>query len=437
MINKTSSCPSLFIAVQCSSINHGQMKSSPLAVGVTKVNYIAFLFASFFTIGSFPFVAYCLIPLVVAKFAYSKQEARSILSCFVAIDQVVNIVSGSVWGWISEAFLGRKALFSGGLAVMALCIGAFPFATPNVHPMAIGWKSFGLMRLIFGFGASVCNVMFLAVASDYANEDAKSGIVAGGAGFAAGLGAVFSVVCMQRIKDYTKMCISMALSVALASLACIFCLKNVIKPSNGGKKNLLFSLSLGFKRCKEYRLLLSMISVFLARSNSLVSIVFVPKDAFTRTFSVCSLVGTLVFGGTLGRKEGTQEIGLLISSFLLATGYLGTLINGIPGLDIFCGVAAGLGQGGFIVCGMSLLAKCSKDGEKGALSATFSLFGSLGSLTASSMGYLVKGGKQNWGMYVYISLHSLYLILLGIPLVQRATAFSTQKAHKNCIKIPL
>ena len=84
-----------------SAINHRLMKSSPLATGVSKVNYTAFLFAAFFTIGSFPFVAYCLIPLVVDKFGYTKEEAKSILSCFVAIDQVVNIAFGSVWvEWI-------------------------------------------------------------------------------------------------------------------------------------------------------------------------------------------------------------------------------------------------------------------------------------------------------------------------------------------------
>ncbi len=53
-------------------------------------------------------------------------------------------------------------------------------------------------------------------------------------------------------------------------------------------------------------------------------------------------------------------------------------LDGIRWLEIVCGVLAGLGQGGLIVCGMPLLEKCAKDREKGALSATFSLFDSVG-----------------------------------------------------------
>ena len=83
---------------KCSTINSPCQENGVLDSKVSKLSFSIYLLCAFCTVGSFPFVAFNLLSVLLFKFpSILLEKHKFYLSMFVAIDQIISILTSALW----------------------------------------------------------------------------------------------------------------------------------------------------------------------------------------------------------------------------------------------------------------------------------------------------------------------------------------------------
>lgn len=363
----------------------------------------SYLVSVFFSIGSFVFVC---VPFryVIGSLdpALTDAQLSRQASAFVIYDQLLALVLAPCFGLLSER-VGRVAVYTAGLASLALCIGAFPLAT-SIVPAGAGelWTSLLFLRLLFGVGAAACGVMIYAVLADYATARGR-GPLAAALGLTAGFAALVSATCVPQLRRFSvaAMCRVVAVCVLVAAVQQAVLMRGA-RGQSRSPFGIAKSLATGFSAMREGNVLLSYLVSLLASGSSIVLSIYF--DALgvrhLRSVAYSVLLAALIALGAASRRAKPRAVaGVSCFAGAIAYGVLGALpAAGSSAAFLAVAPLASAAYAGLLVSGSALLgstsAAQSAEANRGMLSATFQSFGSLGILLFSLLGRFLLARRR-------------------------------------------
>ncbi|KAJ3294858.1 hypothetical protein HK104_003230 [Borealophlyctis nickersoniae] len=364
-------------------------------------------------------------------------------------DELLSLPLVWVWGLASDR-IGRKSVYAGGFAFMALGLGLFTYAK-NLYPELL------LYRLIFAVGGAASSSMLTAVLADYAGEKDR-GKLSGIVGLMSGAGALIALFVFLRLPTYLGdaprgLRITYLIVTAFSALFAIIVFfgldgkrsksddrrsgassEQVLIPdeersgdsarvenvSRTEKPALLQLAKDGFWAARDLRVLLGYVSSFLARGDTIIITGFLPlwiykhsidiglcnvsdpndpdiKDSCYQAYRTAStlsgiaqtfaLIGAPIFGYLLDRVYRPTIV--LIAALTGLVGYLLLSITTDPTAEVMYLYVAliGLGEIGLVVGSLALVtANYVAPSVRGSVAGVCSLFGAVGILINTRLG---------------------------------------------------
>lgn len=390
-------------------MNNAQKSFGPigLAPGVVARHVLAFLFASFISIGLFTYFS-ALTPYVLqVNLGLPEAEHGRVSGTLQFWQEIVLLATIGVWGALSDR-IGRRAVYIAGFVLMGVGYALYAFAT-SIGELLV-------YRMILGAGIAATAAMLTTIIGDYPVESSR-GKLTGFSFFLNGVGSVIFFLGLTKLPllyenngaDHLWAGRYAYLTVAaLSGLAALIMI--ALKPGrpdvHAPKLPLTQLIRDGLIAGRQPKIALCYASAFAARADMVVITLFItlwaaqsgtmtgmsaPEAAAKGGMVVgvamaAALVWSPIFGFIGDRFD---RVTLLIGAFVLAVlgyGWVGsiddpTALSAIPAL-----VLLGVGQSSTVLASTLLLGQEAPQEIRGSVFGLQAFFGAVGILAISAGG---------------------------------------------------
>ena len=160
--------------------------------------FYGFLLSVLMAICGLVFINAVQVYVIIDILSYPRENLGFATGSLAFADELLCVPMVTLWGFISDRY-GRQIIMAIGLAIMALSISLYPWAS-CVFPSNFAniFSSLLFFRLLFAVGGSASTSMITALIGDIALEGGRSK-VAGFVGIAAGFGALSAALLFARL----------------------------------------------------------------------------------------------------------------------------------------------------------------------------------------------------------------------------------------------
>jgi len=447
---------------------------------VTHVNMFVYYLAALMTIAVFVFIN-AAQPYVLQTYLNVPEDKQGATSGDLAFcNELVIIIVAYLWGTLSDFLGSRKLVYLCGFLFMGMGLGLYPFAT-SVLVLFV-------FRVVFALGAASTSSMLTAVLADY-TVDKDRGKATGLLGVVSGLGAVIAAIFLLKLPTYFQgwhfrekeagymTYVIVAISSIVMCFVVLFGLGGPLidldkrwklqqeqlekkkqqqreqeEESNNGvsdreqlmpqhseseerKKSIFTLIKEGILAAKDPMILLSYVTGFVARGDSVLITTFItlwvsqqmqslhgatPAQGVARGGLVsgiaqtCALVAAPFVGFFCDKvnRVGTLVVVSLISGVgYTMTHFLKDVTQGFVYLPI---CLIGVGEIGVIICSQILVTQSAPKDVRGSVSGVFTLFGAAGVLLTTKVGGILYDKWRPSGPFVLIGVLNFMVAALAL-----------------------
>ncbi|MEJ2138345.1 MAG: MFS transporter [Gammaproteobacteria bacterium] len=382
--------------------------------GVSTLNMSTLLFGSFFGIAMMGFVNACQPYLFTEVLNVPLDEQGPLAGNLTFLSEIVVICTIGLIGAMSDK-VGRKPLWVGAFAVMA--VGYF------VYPLATTVNELTVYRMFFALGLAGNTAMLPSVANDYAVDSSRGKLISvcfllNGLGFILLLTPlrlllnVFSEISDGDPVQTARYWIWTASGVCLLVSTGLLIGLKVGAPAQLEKREpLLATVKIGVRAAKKIRIALAYVAAVVARGDMAVLstffVLWLTQEGMSQglttgeassvalkfyiliqVFALCWLP---FMGILLDRFD--RVIGLAIAMLLAGGGYLSLFLldNPLGPQMYFVAVLVGMGEISANLASLTLIGAEAPAKGRGAVIGLFSLCGAIGILMIAKVGGTLSG----------------------------------------------
>lgn len=382
--------------------------------GVSTLNMSTLLFGSFFGIAMMGFVNACQPYLFTEVLNVPLDEQGPLAGNLTFLSEIVVICTIGLIGAMSDK-VGRKPLWVGAFAVMAVGYFLYPLAT-TVNELTV-------YRMFFALGLAGNTAMLPSVANDYAVDSSRGKLISvcfllNGLGFILLLTPlrlllnVFSEISDGDPVQTARYWIWTASGVCLLVSTGLLIGLKVGAPAQLEKREpLLATVKIGVRAAKKIRIALAYVAAVVARGDMAVLstffVLWLTQEGMSQglttgeassvalkfyiliqVFALCWLP---FMGILLDRFD--RVIGLAIAMLLAGGGYLSLFLldNPLGPQMYFVAVLVGMGEISANLASLTLIGAEAPAKGRGAVIGLFSLCGAIGILMIAKVGGTLSG----------------------------------------------
>jgi MFS family permease len=382
--------------------------------GVSTLNMSTLLFGSFFGIAMMGFVNACQPYLFTEVLNVPLDEQGPLAGNLTFLSEIVVICTIGLIGAMSDK-VGRKPLWVGAFAVMA--VGYF------VYPLATTVNELTVYRMFFALGLAGNTAMLPSVANDYAVDSSRGKLISvcfllNGLGFILLLTPlrlllnVFSEISDGDPVQTARYWIWTASGICLLVSTGLLIGLKVGAPAQLEKREpLLATVKIGVRAAKKIRIALAYVAAVVARGDMAVLstffVLWLTQEGMSQglttgeassvalkfyiliqVFALCWLP---FMGILLDRFD--RVIGLAIAMLLAGGGYLSLFLldNPLGPQMYFVAVLVGMGEISANLASLTLIGAEAPAKGRGAVIGLFSLCGAIGILMIAKVGGTLSG----------------------------------------------
>ncbi len=404
--------------------------------GVTRVNFVTFLFSSFVCISMFSAMNFFQGYVLTEHLNIPAEQQGRIAGTLAFWTEIVSIFLVVPFGVLSDR-IGRRPIIVFGIAITGIGFGLYPFAT-SVAELTI-------YRLIFAVGVAAAAAMVGTIANDYPQETSRGKLI-GVSSVMTSLGTVFMAGVLGQIPALLRgqgvdavvagqaMFTAAAALCFVAALAFRFGLKEGTPVSYTERLPYGTLVRRGLLSAKNPRIALSYAVSFTGRGDHVVKAIFLSLwimqvgraeglsagEALARAgalyvmMQLLSAVWHLIFGFILDRIS--RVTGVIIAMALGAAGYLsmGLITSPLDYAMLPAFAILALGSSSSIQSSMSLVGQEAPKTERGAIIGMNGLFGAIGIMLGTLVGGWLFDTWAPYGPFVLIGIAQTILLVLAI-----------------------
>ncbi len=246
-----------------------------LAPGVLPRHVLAYLFAAFISIGMFTYLV-ALTPYVLRVNLGLPEGDFGRASGDLQFWQEIALLSVIGWAGALSDRIGRRAVYIGGFAILAVAYASYGFAST--------YPQLAVLRLIYAIGVAATTTNLSAVMADYAHEDSR-GKLTGIAFLLNGLGSVIFFVGLTQLPEvfvgegaselwagrYAYLTVS---GIALFGAVVMLGLKPGKPAGTEVRTPVIQLMTEGLLAARNLRIVLSYMSAFTARADMSIITIF-------------------------------------------------------------------------------------------------------------------------------------------------------------------
>jgi len=382
--------------------------------GVSTLNMSTLLFGSFFGIAMMGFVNACQPYLFTEVLNVPLDEQGPLAGNLTFLSEIVVICTIGLIGAMSDK-VGRKPLWVGAFAVMAVGYFLYPLAT-TVNELTV-------YRMFFALGLAGNTAMLPSVANDYAVDSSRGKLISvcfllNGLGFILLLTPlrlllnVFSEISDGDPVQTARYWIWTASGICLLVSTGLLIGLKVGAPAQLEKREpLLATVKIGVRAAKKIRIALAYVAAVVARGDMAVLstffVLWLTQEGMSQglttgeassvalkfyiliqVFALCWLP---FMGILLDRFD--RVIGLAIAMLLAGGGYLSLFLldNPLGPQMYFVAVLVGMGEISANLASLTLIGAEAPAKGRGAVIGLFSLCGAIGILMIAKVGGTLSG----------------------------------------------
>lgn len=380
-----------------------------LADGVSVWNALSMQLGAFLIAVLVAFVNFVQPYLLTEHLGIPQDQQGQIVGDLGFYTEIVILLMSGLVGALSDQ-VGRRIIYVGGIAVLALSL--------FLYPLAGGYWELVLYRLIYAAGAAMAGAMMVAVLADYPAEKSR-GMLAATVGMISIVGVLIMIATMSNLPQqfltagYGKLEAGRYSFWIVAAIGVVGAVALAIglKPPSGktrtNRTGALETLRIGLEAARKNRRLgFAFASAFCGRADlvvvttffSLWAIVVGTESGLAVAESIqkaglvfgivmlSSLISAPFFGMIIDRigRVKAQCLALLIA----AIGYtsMGFVSNPVGSVAYVPAIILGVGQMAAITAAQALVGQESPEKIRGSISGFFTFCGALGILFATKLG---------------------------------------------------
>ena len=406
-----------------------------LAPGITRINFWAYMYASFITIGILAGMNFLQPYVLTETLNIPASEQGTISGNLGTWQEIIILLLINPCGWIADR-IGRRPVMIFGIVVCGLGYGMYPYAETVAELTAY--------RLFFAVGAAALAAIIAVVANDYPHEKSRGKLIGFG-NVMNGLGVLFMTAAVAQIPDILtgRGVEAETAGLAMFLFVCGLCLMSGLIFQLGLKGGLPDDskqpaswgslMTSGFRAATNPRVTLSYAAAFVGRADNSIKGAFVSLwvvnvgtaagmsagEAIGRagllfgTMSLMSMVWVGIFGFILDRVNRVTGLGIAMG--LAGFGYTSMWFITSP-LDLAMLPAfllMAIGQTSVICASVTLIGQEALTKERGAVIAMNGFFGAIGIMVAFAVGGRLFDSWAPYGPFVMIGLLQLVLCVLA------------------------
>ena len=407
-----------------------------LQPGVTARNAWGLMYAAFVTIGLATGIA-VLTPYVLTTNLGIAQDAQGVALGTLAVSQELALLLGfAVFGALADK-IGRRAVYVGGMALLAVAYGAYAFSTTMAE--LIAW------RVVYAFGIGAATGMYATIISDYAVVSDRGKLTAL-CGFLNGLGVVVVAIFLARLPalfaaggadPVTAGHDALGVVAAVAAVSGVVLwvtLKSGVPASVDRHKPLLQLLGEGVAAARSNRrIAVSYAAAFVARGDIAIVGLFLiawgnqaaVADGFTAAEAAgkgnlpfviaqsTALQWPAVIAVPLDRMKRMKALALTM--LLGAIGYCSLVLVDDPllpaAIPLF--MLLGIGQISALLGSQTLIGKEAPEAARGSVIGVFNFCGALGILILTGVGGILFDRIGPWAPFMLVGVLNALVALLA------------------------
>ncbi|KAJ3027725.1 UNVERIFIED_CONTAM: hypothetical protein HDU68_003257 [Siphonaria sp. JEL0065] len=412
--------------------------------------WVLYLTATFFGIAVFVFVNATQSMVLTHILNIPSSQLGDKAGTISFADQIISVFAVYLFG-VSSDFLGRRAVYSFGFAVMgvALCV------TPRVS----SYEALLGIRLLFAAGGGAASSMVTAVLADFASDE-HGGKLAGLVGLCSGSGALLALFVIMplplKFDDIVDGIQTTYLGVGLVAIGFSVLLFVALRPymtiASRPSKTFFQKGKEGIWAAVDPKILLGYAGSFLARGDTVILTLFIPLWVYKKYIDqgVCAASGGLedpdirdacrIAYLRASTISGVAQTAALVAAPLF--GYLTdklkapnlVLFNAILGLISYSilfyanpiagyifaiAILVGLSEIGLIIGNMSLVTNKATVDEsiRGSVAGVSSACGALGILFSSKLGGYLFDSWDEGAPFLVLAVGHLLVVICGVYVV--------------------
>jgi MFS family permease len=409
-----------------------------LQPGLSSVNFVVFLYASFATIGLLTFVSTGTALVLNAKFGIPTSEQGTISGDLVIVTEIVQLLVFGVVGVLADRF-GRREIFAAGILIMGIGYLLYPFA--NSVPELIVYRG------VYAAGLGASTGMLQTIVADYPQDRSRGKFVAL-AGVFNGLGVILVTVLFGRYVPpalieagydgitTTKIVHGVVfVACAISSLVFMLGLKKGGPVAHGEHLPVRELILSGYAEAvRNPRIALSYASAFVARSDLVILGTFTvlwgavagvdqgmdPAVAAARgagifgLASAAALVWLAILGSFMDRFNRVS--GVIFCMTLAAIGYSAVWFvdNPLAPAAVPYFILLGCGQISAFFGATTLISQEAPRLSRGAVVGAFNMCGAIGIFFASGLGGRLFDSVGPAGPFVLIGVLNGVVVLIAV-----------------------
>lgn len=426
-----------------------------LADGITVTNALTLLLGAFAIAFLLSFLNFVQPYILTEHIGIPEAEQGKISGDLAFYAEIVIILTAGIFGAMSD-LLGRRVIFAGGMAVLAL--------TMTLYPLASDYPTLIAFRLIYAIGAAMVGTMLVAVLAAYSAEKDR-GKMSAAVGILSILGVLAMISLMAHMPETLRDAGFAALDAgrysywiagAIAAIIALLLAIGLHKKEAGGaeeREGTLASLRTSFRAAQQNpRLALVFSSAFCARADLVVVTTFLSvwatvvapennlstAEAITKAgiifgvVNISALVTTPFIGYIIDRIG--RVLALCLSLLVAAIGYsfLGLLPDPLSPITFVPAAILGVGQAALLSAVPALLGQETPQQIRGALSGFFTFCGALGILFATKVGGELFDSWMAGAPFLLMGIANFLVFLFGVYLFFGSRA-QPDEPLKDCL----
>jgi MFS family permease len=416
-----------------------------LTPGVRKLNFWAYIYASFICIAMLAGMNFLQIYLLEVNLAVPADQQGKITGLLATYTELVAILLIIPFGYLADR-LGRRPVVVGGLLLCGLGYALFPLSGSVVE--------LSVYRVIFAVGAAALSALIPVVGNDYTQEVSR-GRLFGFSGLMNGLGVVFMSAGLAQVpallgrQGFSPESAGTGMFLIAAGLCTVsaLVLALTLKPGaparptgTTGHVPLLRQLGSGLRAARNPRVTLSYLAAFAGRSDNAIKGLFLSAwviqvapaqgiaapDAMAYAGRLMAIMGVAtllwapLFGLLLDRLNRVTAMALAMGLAAAGYGSMGLIGSPFDSAMLPAFLLLAIGQGSAIVSSATLVGQEASPAERGTVIATNGWFGAIGILLSSLVGGLLFDAVDPSAPFVLIGLFQAGVLVFALFVRWRA-----------------
>lgn len=385
----------------------GRFGPFALAPGVTARHMVAYLYATFVSIGFFTYLATLTPYILEVNLGIPRAQHGAVAGDLQFVQELLVLLVAGLWGALSDR-AGRRPVYVATFGLLALAY--------VLYPLAGSLAGLTAARLVFGAAVAGLSAMLVTVAADYAT-DASRGKLTGFTFLLNGIGAVLFFAVLSKLPGwfaaagYPPVAAGRYAYWLVAGLALFSALVATgLRPGRpagvSGRPPLTRVLRDGLRAARNPRIAVAYVGGFAARADLAVISLFLtlwgvqaataagasPAEAAGRAGLLVgiALTASMLWSPLLGIvADRIDRLTLLAAGFALGAlgyGWVASVADPLAASSIPALLLLGVGQSSTVLSSTVLLAEEAPAPVRGAAFGVQNFCGTVGILALSAVG---------------------------------------------------